>query len=78
VETGPEASSGKYSGQTTWKAVWAKKSDCHTLNRGSVHLLLTDGPPGLGRPVIGSIGGGSAVLIVAEPKVSGRHDMERR
>jgi MinD superfamily P-loop ATPase len=40
-------------------------------------LILTDGPPGLGCPVIASIGGATAVLIVAEPTVSGRHDMER-
>lgn len=40
-------------------------------------LILTDGPPGIGCPVIASIGGASAVLIVAEPTVSGQHDMER-
>ena len=42
-----------------------------------LNLLLTDGPPGVGCPVIASIGGATAVLIVAEPTVSGRHDMER-
>ena len=40
-------------------------------------LLLTDGPPGIGCPVIASLGGAAAVLIVTEPTVSGRHDMER-
>ncbi len=40
-------------------------------------LILTDGPPGVGCPVIAAIGGASAVLIVAEPTVSGIHDMER-
>ncbi|MFZ7125381.1 MAG: (4Fe-4S)-binding protein [Desulfobacterales bacterium] len=40
-------------------------------------LLLTDGPPGIGCPVIASMGGATAVLVVAEPTVSGRHDMER-
>jgi MinD superfamily P-loop ATPase len=40
-------------------------------------LILTDGPPGIGCPVIASIGGASAVLIVAEPTVSGKHDMKR-
>jgi MinD superfamily P-loop ATPase len=40
-------------------------------------LLLTDGPPGVGCPVIASIGGAAAVLVVAEPTVSGRHDMTR-
>ena len=40
-------------------------------------LILTDGPPGVGCPVIASIGGASAVLIVTEPTVSGKHDMKR-
>jgi len=40
-------------------------------------LLLTDGPPGIGCPVIASLGGAAALLIVAEPTVSGRHDMTR-
>jgi len=39
--------------------------------------LLTDGPPGIGCPVIASLGGATGVLIVAEPTVSGRHDMQR-
>ncbi len=43
----------------------------------NLDLILTDGPPGVGCPVIASIGGASAVLIVAEPTVSGKHDMER-
>ncbi len=43
----------------------------------NLDLLLTDGPPGVGCPVIASIGGASAVLIVTEPTVSGKHDMER-
>ena len=43
----------------------------------NLDLLLTDGPPGIGCPVIASLGGAAAVLIVSEPTVSGRHDMER-
>ena len=40
-------------------------------------LIITDGPPGIGCPVIASIGGASAVLVVTEPTVSGEHDLER-
>ena len=43
----------------------------------NIDLILTDGPPGVGCPVIASIGGASAVLVVAEPTLSGIHDMER-
>jgi MinD superfamily P-loop ATPase len=47
------------------------------VEKNDLDLLLTDGPPGIGCPVIASIGGATAVLIVAEPTVSGNHDMER-
>jgi len=40
-------------------------------------LIITDGAPGVGCPVIASIGGADAVLIVTEPTVSGLHDMAR-
>jgi MinD superfamily P-loop ATPase len=43
----------------------------------NLDLLLTDGPPGIGCPVIASLGGATAALIVTEPTISGRHDMER-
>jgi MinD superfamily P-loop ATPase len=42
-----------------------------------IDLILTDGPPGVGCPVIASMGQASAVLIVAEPTVSGIHDLAR-
>ncbi len=42
-----------------------------------LNLILVDGAPGVGCPVIASIGGADAVLIVTEPTVSGKHDMER-
>ena len=40
-------------------------------------LIVTDGPPGIGCPVIATVGGANAVIIVTEPTVSGVHDMER-
>jgi len=43
----------------------------------SIPWILTDGPPGIGCPVISSLGGARAVLLVAEPTISGRHDLER-
>jgi MinD superfamily P-loop ATPase len=45
--------------------------------KNKLDLIITDGPPGIGCPVIASVGGASVVLIVAEPTVSGLHDMER-
>lgn len=40
-------------------------------------LILADGPPGIGCPVIASVTGASLVLAVTEPTVSGAHDLER-
>lgn len=40
-------------------------------------LIIVDGPPGIGCPVVASIGGVDLVLIVTEPTISGIHDMER-
>ena len=40
-------------------------------------LIIIDGPPGIGCPVISAIAGVDMVLIVAEPTVSGIHDAER-
>ena len=46
------------------------------LERG-IPLVLIDGPPGIGCPVIASITGASLVLVVTEPTLSGKHDLER-
>lgn len=40
-------------------------------------LVLIDGPPGIGCPVISAIAGVSMVLVVTEPTLSGIHDLER-
>jgi MinD superfamily P-loop ATPase len=40
-------------------------------------LIVTDGPPGIGCPVIASLTGATQVLVVTEPTVSGEHDLER-
>jgi MinD superfamily P-loop ATPase len=40
-------------------------------------LVIVDGPPGIGCPVIASLTGATLVLVVTEPTVSGEHDLER-
>jgi MinD superfamily P-loop ATPase len=40
-------------------------------------LIINDGPPGIGCPVIASVGGVDIGLIVVEPTLSGIHDMGR-
>jgi MinD superfamily P-loop ATPase len=39
--------------------------------------ILSDGPPGIGCPVISSLSNASLALIVTEPSLSGIHDLER-
>jgi MinD superfamily P-loop ATPase len=40
-------------------------------------LVIMDGAPGIGCPVIASLAGTDLALVVTEPTPSGRHDMER-
>ncbi|MDD2708369.1 MAG: ATP-binding protein [Verrucomicrobiae bacterium] len=40
-------------------------------------LIIIDGPPGIGCPVIASIARSDMVLIVTEPTLSGEHDLKR-
>ena len=40
-------------------------------------LIIIDGSPGIGCPVIASITGVDAALVVTEPTLSGIHDLER-
>jgi MinD superfamily P-loop ATPase len=40
-------------------------------------LIITDGPPGIGCPVISSLSGANLALLVTEPTLSGIHDLER-
>jgi len=64
--------------ENSGKLVTLVRQKARTLAEESgLDLLLTDGPPGVGCPVIASMGGANAVLIVVEPTVSGIHDMER-
>ena len=39
--------------------------------------IISDGPPGIGCPVISSLSGADMALLVTEPTLSGIHDLER-
>jgi MinD superfamily P-loop ATPase len=39
--------------------------------------IISDGPPGIGCPVISSLSGASLALMITEPTLSGIHDLER-
>ena len=44
---------------------------------GKHPIVIVDGPPGIGCPVIASVTGATLVLAVTEPTVSGEHDLDR-
>jgi MinD superfamily P-loop ATPase len=46
-------------------------------DRMNLDYVITDGPPGIGCPVISSLSGASLALLVTEPTLSGIHDLER-
>lgn len=52
-----------------------KKQMCCAAS--DVEFAIIDGSPGIGCPVIASLSGVDMVLLVAEPSVSGMHDMKR-
>jgi MinD superfamily P-loop ATPase len=39
--------------------------------------IISDGPPGIGCPVISSLSGADLALLITEPTLSGMHDLER-
>ena len=43
----------------------------------NLDLVLIDGSPGIGCPVIASLTGVDQALVVTEPTITGEHDMER-
>jgi len=43
----------------------------------NLDCIISDGPPGIGCPVISSLSGASLALLVTEPTLSGIHDLER-
>lgn len=46
------------------------------LESGS-SLMMVDGPPGIGCPVISTLSGADLAILVVEPTLSGIHDLER-
>jgi len=43
----------------------------------NLDCIISDGPPGIGCPVISSLSGASLALLVTEPTLSGIHDLDR-
>jgi MinD superfamily P-loop ATPase len=64
--------------ENSGKLVTLVRKEAQRIAReGGYPLILIDGPPGIGCPVIASLGGVDAALVVTEPSLSGIHDLER-
>ncbi|HUV52870.1 MAG TPA: ATP-binding protein [Dehalococcoidia bacterium] len=47
------------------------------VHKEEFNYIITDGPPGIGCPVISSLSGANLALLITEPTLSGMHDLER-
>lgn len=64
--------------ENSGKLVSLIRSEARSLaEKNGQQLIITDGPPGIGCPVIASITNSESVVIIVEPTVSGKHDVER-
>lgn len=60
------------------KLVAKVKNESRCLaDESNKEMILVDGPPGIGCPVVSSLSGAALVVIVTEPTVSGLHDLKR-
>ncbi|MFB3779447.1 MAG: ATP-binding protein [Bryobacteraceae bacterium] len=65
-------------GENSGKLVSTVRSSARRIaEERELKLVLIDGSPGIGCPVIASVTGASLVLVVTEPTESGFHDLER-
>ena len=54
-----------------------RKEARHIAEKDNLELIISDGPPGIGCPVISSLSGANLAVLVTEPTLSGIHDLER-
>jgi MinD superfamily P-loop ATPase len=65
-------------GENSGRLVMVLKQQARELAKTcSADLILCDGAPGIGCPVISSLSGAGLAVAVTEPTPSGRHDLER-
>jgi len=64
--------------ENSGKLVYTVRREAQRIaKKGNYPLILVDGPPGIGCPVIASLTGANLVLVVTEPTLSGEHDLQR-
>jgi MinD superfamily P-loop ATPase len=64
--------------ENSGKLVSTVRTEARTLaEQRGLEMVIIDGSPGIGCAVIASVTGASLALIVTEPTLSGKHDMQR-
>ena len=64
--------------ENSGKLVAAVRQQARRIAQESnLDCIISDGPPGIGCPVISSLSGTTLALLVTEPTLSGMHDLER-
>lgn len=64
--------------ENSGKLVTQVRREARSIAEGQgLDYIITDGPPGIGCPVISSMSGVDLALMVTEPTVAGAHDMQR-
>jgi len=64
--------------ENSGKLVAMVRNEARVLaEKSGIPLIVIDGPPGIGCPVISSMTGTHVAVVVTEPTISGLHDLER-
>jgi len=64
--------------ENSGKLVAMVRNEARTLaEKNGIPLVVIDGPPGIGCPVISSMTGTHIAVVVTEPTISGLHDLGR-
>ncbi len=76
---GPMVHAQLYAGEeNSGRLVTLLKREARDLaQQKDLNLILSDGPPGIGCPVISALSGANLAVVVTEPTPSGIHDLKR-
>ncbi|GAB4112166.1 MAG: ATP-binding protein [Candidatus Caldatribacteriota bacterium] len=64
--------------ENSGKLVTLVRENAKTIaKKNDLELIVVDGPPGIGCPLIATISGANLAVVVTEPTLSGLHDLQR-
>ncbi|GAJ08710.1 unnamed protein product, partial [marine sediment metagenome] len=64
--------------ENSGKLVTLVRQNAQTIaKKNNLELIIVDGPPGIGCPLIATLSGANLAIVVTEPTLSGLHDLKR-